>query len=258
MPVVEQWRKASRGPVVLHEVGETAAVGPKVLLPLVRLGHGEVDDVVGVGRADPTRRRRARSMGTQRTPADSSRSRAAASRKRAPATTSLVAARAMATGSATWPVAPVMTMVLPPSSTGAMGALLRELGTGRCREGRRAGRSYPPSTVSPIRRARCRPTPRCGVATATGVGVPTVPAPPDGGGPGRGRLVPNACRRVRHTRCGHRRYHRWRASRARRGPDVDTAVPRGPYWSFRQFPSGGHVLPGRRRIALAVDQRSQP
>ena len=35
----------------------------------------------------------------------------------------------MATGSATWPVAPVMTMVLSTSSTGAMGVLL-EVGDG--------------------------------------------------------------------------------------------------------------------------------
>ena len=36
--------------VVLHQPGQAAAVGLEVEVPVVGLGHGEVDDVVGVGR----------------------------------------------------------------------------------------------------------------------------------------------------------------------------------------------------------------
>lgn len=39
---------------------------------------------------------------------------------------------------------------------------------------------------------------------------------------------------------------------------VDRATCRGPYWLFRQFLSGGRETPGRRLVAAAVDQCSQP
>ena len=45
-------RAVEEGPgplVVLHEMGQPAAVGGQVVLPVVRLGHREVEDVVGVG-----------------------------------------------------------------------------------------------------------------------------------------------------------------------------------------------------------------
>ena len=129
---MEQCRNARGVLVVLHQVGQAAAVGPQVLLPLVRLGHGEVDDVVGVGgQAGHVAGQRGRS-GTQRTPAASRRCRAAASRNRAPATTSLSAARATATGSATWPVAPVMTMVRAVEFDWGHGCAPRGRGRSRC------------------------------------------------------------------------------------------------------------------------------
>ena len=111
--MVEQWRKPVASLVVLHQPGQPAAVGPQVAVPVVGLGHGEVNDVVGVGgkgahvpggqvdgdAADPGR--------LQPLPGGSS------SLNRAAPTTWLCGARARATGSATWPVTPVTTMVLP-------------------------------------------------------------------------------------------------------------------------------------------------
>jgi len=35
---------------------------------------------------------------------------------------------------------------------------------------------------------------------------------------------------------------------------VDTTARGEPYWLFRQFLSGGRVIPGRRRVAVADDQ----
>ena len=50
-------QKGAGVPVVLHEIGQAAAVGRQVLLPVVRLGHGEVEHVVGVSGQLARRRR---------------------------------------------------------------------------------------------------------------------------------------------------------------------------------------------------------
>ena len=69
-------------------------------------------------------------MGTQRTPAASSRCPGGGVPEAGGADDLVVGGQGTATGSATWPVTPVTTMVLPRSSTGGMGGLLWALGIG--------------------------------------------------------------------------------------------------------------------------------
>ena len=99
--------------MVLHEVGQAAAVGRQVASPSRWSWPRRSAARSRRPRAGRPTSPDTRSTGTHSTPAASSSARAAASVKRAAPTTRLSRARAVASGRATCPVTPVTTMVLP-------------------------------------------------------------------------------------------------------------------------------------------------